>query len=247
MLNDGNPLSLAFIKNEFWWFVNWSTLFPTMACWFLLALFVVRLTFSIIIKKRYTNLIPIASVIVAYLLYIISVKNDYGYILELGKHAFRLHIPFYIGNWFHGMFFYFMGFVLKEKQFYRVLFILSILVFLVKFFNPAQIDFRANDTHGSNYMLAVIYELSGCIIINNVFKKFFDYRIPLLTYIGLNSMVYYLIHYPVMKVITIFFYKPINVWSGEQRYIILSLILFVSLIIADRLFHIKILKRFVGM
>ena len=52
VVNGNNPVTLGFLKNEVLLFFNWSTLFPTMACWFLLSLFVVRILFALAYKKN---------------------------------------------------------------------------------------------------------------------------------------------------------------------------------------------------
>lgn len=52
VVNGNNPVTLGFLKNEVLLFFKWSTLFPTMACWFLLSLFVVRIVFALAYKKN---------------------------------------------------------------------------------------------------------------------------------------------------------------------------------------------------
>ena len=52
-------------------------------------------------------------------------------------------------------------------------------------------DFRGNDSEGSNYFLCIIYELAGCIVVNNVFRNIANKKIMLLSHIGQNSMIYY--------------------------------------------------------
>lgn len=41
-----NPTSLDFLKEQFWRLLNNEAFFPTLACWFLLSLFVVRVAYS---------------------------------------------------------------------------------------------------------------------------------------------------------------------------------------------------------
>lgn len=106
-------------------------------------------------------------------------------------------------------------------------------------------DFRGNDPDGSNYFLCVIYELSGCVVANNVFHKIANRKIALLSYIGRNSMVYYLVHYPLMTFIVLFLNPFPNV-CASIRYVLLSVILVALLIISDCLFKIKWLKWMVG-
>lgn len=53
-LKGNNPMTLGFLKDEFWWLVNWSTLFPSMICWFLLSLFVVRVAYAGLSRTQIT-------------------------------------------------------------------------------------------------------------------------------------------------------------------------------------------------
>ena len=186
------------------------------------------------------------AVLMAWLIYELSVKAQWYYPLSIGSHHFQLHIPFYVGNMFHGLAFYALGSWLGEKQFARSVFILAMIVFLVKFVYPAGMDFRANDTEGDNYFLCVVYELSGCIVINNIFKYIANKPIIILSYIGRNSMVYYLVHYPFMKVVCYFFYAPFAAMAGEVRYLLLSGILAVFLVLSDFLFRNKVAGKLVG-
>ncbi len=157
----------------------------------------------------------------------------------------RAHIPFYVGNMFHGLAFYTLGVWLKEKQFQRWVLVVALLLFVVKFFFFAFMDFRGNDPNGSHYFLCVIYELSGCIVANNVFRNIANRQIPLLSHIGRNSMVYYLVHYPVMS-FAFLFLNPFPHVSSFIRYILMSVILAAVLIVSDYVFRIKWLRWMVG-
>ena len=66
---------------------------------------------------------------IAWLVYELSVKNDMYYPLNIGNSTYKMHIPFYIGNMFHGLAFYTFGAWLKENQFNRKLFFISLVFF----------------------------------------------------------------------------------------------------------------------
>lgn len=187
----------------------------------------------------------LASLLIAWVVCELSVENNVYYPINIGNQSFHVHVPFYVGNMFHGLAFYTLGSWLKKKQFNRHLFILALGVFLVKFFFFTFMDFRGNNPDGSNYFLCIIYELSGCIVANNVFGKIANRKIPLLSYIGRNSMVYYLVHYPVMTFIVLFLNPFPNV-SVANRYFLLSVILCILLVISDYLFRMKRLRWIVG-
>ena len=246
-LEANNPLTIGFLKDEFWWLINWSTLFPSMACWFLLSLFVVRVVYVSLPRNRLPPQVIIGlTLVLGWLVYIMSVKNELCYPLAIGSHHFQFHVPFYFGNMFHGLAFYALGSWLREKQFAHGVFIVSMMIFLGKFFFPASMDFRANDTGGSNYFLCVIYELSGCVVINNIFKYVANKPIKIFSHVGQNSMVYYLTHYPFMKIICYFFYAPFALMAGGVRYTLLSGILMGFLLFSDFVFRIKVLRKLVG-
>lgn len=247
LLQGFNPVSLEFLSEEFWWLVNKETFFPTQACWFLLSLFVVRVAYSFLqsIKFPPYTIIVAISLMIAWLVYELSVKNDMYYPLNIGNSTYKMHIPFYIGNMFHGLAFYTFGAWLKENQFNRKLFLLALCFFILKFFYFAFMDFRGNDSEDSNYFLCIIYELAGCIVVNNVFRNIANKKIMLLSRIGQNSMIYYLVHYPVMTFIVMFL-NPFPNLSSSIRYFLLSAVLIIILIISDYMFRIKWLKWMIG-
>lgn len=146
----------------------------------------------------------------------------------------------------HGLAIYSIGFYLKEKQFKNNIFIVASIIFMVRFLFPAVIHFRGNDVEGTNYILAVVYEISGCVTINNIFKRLVNRKIPQITYIGNNSMVYYLIHYPVLSITIGLFWTPFANYDLWMQFFILSLIVTMFLILADYLFRIKRLRFIIG-
>ena len=190
-------------------------------------------------------LIVVVCIILGWLIYEITVKDNLSYTLGIGNHSFQLQFPFYIGNMFHGLAFYTLGYCLKDKQFNRYILMLAVIAFVLKFFFFAFMDFRGNNTSGSNYLLCVVYELSGCIVANNVFRHWLDREIPLLTHIGRNSMVYYLVHYPLMTFIVMFL-NPFPGSTAFVRFALLTIILIVLLIVSDYIFRIKKLRFFIG-
>lgn len=242
-----NPFSLWFLKYEFNWLLENSTFFPTQACWFLLSLFIVRVVYSSIHKKKLAPPIAIVAISIAlgWLIYEFFVKDNSCYTLAVLNSHYKIHVPFYIGNMFHGLAFYTLGYWLKDKQFNRYLLVIALSLFVLKFLFFAFMDFRGTNTDGGNYLLCIAYELSGCIVVNNVFRKWVNREIPLLSHIGRNSMVYYLVHYPLMTFIVMFL-NPFPGYTNSVRYILLSVILILLLVVSDYIFRIKRLKPFIG-
>lgn len=171
---------------------------------------------------------------------------NWHYLFIVGTHKFNLHVPFYIGNVFHGLFFYAIGFYLKSRQFNTTIFLLSIIGVVLNVVYPSKIDFRANDLCSGHYLVAIVYELSGCIFINNVFHRFLDRKIPLLTHIGCMSMIYYLVHYPTMEIVSMFLPILFKIEDGTIKFISYSLLLIVALYMFEKLFQRKSWRFIVG-
>lgn len=224
---------ISFIKGEFTTFLTNSTLRPTAASWFLLSLFVARIGFNVLYKRIHPIIITIVFACIAYAIHII---NYHGW-----------YIPtFYMGNMCHGLSVYSLGYYLKEKQFDRTIFVFALTLFVLKYIIPAGIDFRTNTPTGTNYMLSVIYGMSGCVVINNIFMRICNKRLPVVTYIGCNSMVYYLVHFPVISVTISLFWEPFAEEELWYRFLVLSFIVTIFLVIAEYIFRIKRLRFIIG-
>lgn len=240
------PLNISqFFKGEIALILSTSTVWPTAAIWFLLSLYFARITFNLLYQKIHPLII---SVLFAFASYIVYIIYYHGWSYELHFMGYNSHIQFpqfYIGNICHGLSLYSLGYYLKEKQFNKIVFIIASIMFVIKFFIPAGIDFRANLSSGTNFILAVLYGMAGCIVINNIFRKYLNHKIEYMTYIGSNSMVYYLIHYPVMYTTANFYlkYKDFDFWSA---FFILSTVVTISIILAEWIFRHKKLQFIVG-
>ena len=240
-----NLTAIAFLKDEVIHLLYTAEIQPVAPVWFLLSLFFVRLLFN-----RFSSFVQPFYISIFFVLagFGLSVLQNYGLTHEIQVMGRKIHIliPHYLGNICHGLSLYSLGFCLKEKQFKKVLFILALVLFVLKFIIPAGIDFRANNPLGSNYLLAVIYEIAGCIVINNVFKRFVDVKIPFVTYIGITSMIYYLVHYPVLFTFRFLLWTHIMDFGWWIRFFILSSIVTVFLIVAEWLFRHQRLKFIIG-
>ena len=146
-----------------------------------------------------------------------------------------------------GLMCYSFGYVLKDKQYLKWIVLGATILFVAKYFVWADLDFRANNPCGSNYWLSVLYGVTGCIVINAFFKRIANVRIPVLTIIGENSMIYYLVHYPVMYFIAQRFYGSVFDMSPEARFVVLSGLLAIVLWVSGILFRNKKLGFLFGM
>ena len=199
--------------------------------WFCLSLSIVRLLYQAIaiLTDNYKWLILCLSVCVSYLLFLFTYR-----LIGL-KETLLISIPFWFGNIFLGLFFYLLGYLLRTKHFNHVLFIVALLIYSIHFFTPFYLDFYINNS--GNYFLSVLFYISGIIVFNNIFKRWLDVRIPILTYIGENSMIYYVTHYTFLYLLLIGHSYRI---SGWPLYIVSFIITIFFLVCMDFLFRKKL-------
>lgn len=214
----------SFLQEETMTFLTNTTLWPTAASWYLLSLFVVRVVFNILYHRMHPLLISVLFPLLAYGIYLMN-DNDLCFDLSLAIIDSKLSIPpFYLGNMCNGLALYSMGYYLKEKQFDRRLLVVCVILFVLKFFWYSGIDFRANEPYGAHFLMAIVYGVSGSVVINNVFKIFLDRPLAFFTHVGKNSMIYYLFHLPIMFVITSLFGDCFDGFDFWIKFILLSFI-----------------------
>lgn len=155
--------------------------------WFLLSLFMVQLIYSVIHNKIKDELIFMMGALVAFIIYFIDVN-----------------ITLLFSNTSLGLAFYAIGHKLKERQYFWHIMIVSLIIYFCVFIvYPSAIDFHANKVICGQYILAILFSLSGCILCNNIFKRL-PIRISILSYIGKNSMVFYVQHWLILKICGMF-------------------------------------------
>lgn len=214
----------SWIYNEIITLCDHECCWTSMACWFLLSLFFVRILFQLLYNySLHPFIIAVISLLFASLINIMH--KDYS-------SAFSVKPPYYIGNIFMGLAFYALGFKMKHYQFNKYLFIIALSIFLLKFFIPSNIDFRSNNYSGY-YYLAVLYSLAGCIVFNNIFRSFANHRLILLTHIGHISMIYYLVHYPAAKIFQESNHNFLSSISENNRFWVMALYLIIVFCFAE--------------
>lgn len=227
-------------------FIN-EALYPNLALWFLFSLFIVRNLFNLlnIIKLRPYTILAISLIFLFTIYYLCYYRwANYENIpftfaeVHLSKNFLLLW-----GNIFCGMTFYSLGYILKYFQFKKELLYICIPLFIVHIFFPANLDFRV--IASDNLLLSLLYALSFIILFDFIFKKYADYRVPALTYIGQNTMTYYVVHYVFMSALFNLILKD-TITDKITLYITTSIITIIFLYIADRIFNISWLKWIVG-
>ncbi|MCR5362763.1 MAG: acyltransferase family protein [Bacteroidales bacterium] len=228
----------VFYKYEIHTFLTTSIFWSTGASWFLLTLFVVRLIFNALCPKMKPYVITIVFAVLSCMLWWLEKMRI--------EQQTSFYIPFYIGTMCHGLAVYSLGFSLKEKQFSKLWILLAIAVEMLRFIVDSRIDFRSNNAGSDFFPLGIVYGMAGCIVFNNIFKRWLDRPIPLVTYIGRNSMVYYLMHYPIMIISISLLKEQLHGIDSVRFLCIISGIVIVGLILSDLLFRIKKLHFIIG-
>lgn len=148
----------------------------------------VRLLWHFLVKIDRIILVVITIVITTVI--IISIKQDCSAMLY----------PEYLYNTFLGVTFFSIGALLKEWQYHKIIFCTSVIVYLLLLLsNPSRVDFFHSKLIEGNVAMWMIQSLCGIFIINNVSKKCLAYT-RFLQYVGLNSMVYLVIHFVIANV-----------------------------------------------
>ncbi len=209
--------------------------------WFCLSLAIVRMVYQTISSKgkHFKLIVAFLALLFAFLMYFYSYKlGDESAI----KSILLVTIPYWFGNVFLGLFFYSLGDLLKDRQFNRYLFIVALFIYVVHLFIPAFLNIWYNLS--DSYFLSVLYYVAGIIVFNNVMDRWLNKRVPLLTHIGENSMVYYITHGTFFELL--FYIPAFRAASGWPFYFGIILLTIVFLSGMDLLFRKTKLRSLIG-
>lgn len=188
--------------------IDWN-----LALWFLISLFAVRIITPILNKILPISLILILSVLISW-----------------GANYLNLTYPVWIGNIALGIMFYTIGYLLRVIQYNKSIFYISSLLFICGFFLPlvTKFDFRCNQIGVTdNYLVVMLYCTSGIITINNIAFKFFNKPITIITNIGKNSIILYVIHFPIIMLCTSII-KTTTITNPYYIFIIVSISIIIT-------------------
>lgn len=153
--------------------------------WFLLSLFIVRLVFNELFARRiYPIVIFLFGLLITTFLFYSGI--DY--------------LPIYLSNVPLGIAVYSCGYMLKERQFEKMVLLFASLAYLgIMLLRPSHLVFRDMTLNeGGNYFCAVLYSLSACVFFNNLFRCLPSCNI--LQFIGKNSITYYVTHWIILSI-----------------------------------------------
>lgn len=203
-------------------FISNGSIAGNGALWFLLSLFFVRQTSNVALRKMPPPLLAIVCFFIAFTLNKIEWYN----------------YSWWFGNIFSEMFFFLMGYWLKDKEDNSKLFLISIIVFgcvLLAYLFGWIIDFpylymHANKMYRGDYVLFYPMALAGIIMTNNVFRIVSKYvRFQILRYIGRNSMNFYVTHWILMVVVNFFAKTVFGIDSSALLFMVLLCSCFIFL------------------
>ena len=191
---EGDRNLVHYVLSPFKQIVLEGSVSGNMALWFLPSLLAVQALYALLRKRLGDVWIVIAGLLVAYMLY-----------------AIGFHKPLYVANISLGLSVYGFGHLMRNVQYEKYVFALTGIAYLaIMFMMQSTIDFRTNMLHGDNYPVAVLFALSGCVVINNLFKRM-PFRICVLEWIGKRSMNFYVMHWLVLLACSIIF--PYTGWT----------------------------------
>lgn len=142
--------------------------------WFLITLFMVK-NIYIVIQEKVAN----------YLILTIS------FILAIVFSQQSPFLNFWIGTTFQSLFFYALGYLFRNCQYNKYIFGLAVVLYILRYVFGMVHDWDARINQvGSedSYLLVIVILLSGIVLFNNIFRKYLDCKIPLLTFVGKKSM-----------------------------------------------------------
>lgn len=169
--------------------------------WFLFSLFLAYTIFSIL----YSLHIP--PILIALL----------GFAIASFFYQQEINYPRYIANSSSGLFFYAMGYILKEKQYINAFFYLSFIIYILIAVNGyIKIDMNNNVATKGNYFVWYPASIVGIITLNNLISRL-HIHIKWLSSIGKHSMNYYISHWIVICV----FYKAVPSFNNYYKLFLL--------------------------
>lgn len=199
--------------------------------WFLFTLFCVRIIFCLI--QRAKKFLPIFICLFGVLAFLLNYWHIKDY--------------YWISNICSGIFFFGCGYIFKNIQYDKYIFIISIIIYVgIIIYIPTFVDFRSNTFTKGNYFAWILSSLAGIIVFNNLFKLP-PLQLKFLSSIGKDSMGYYVTHWIILGITYIFFFKFIEQDDKETWFISYFSFLIIFLPITNTLLKKQNLKWMLGL
>lgn len=214
--------------NSFLWYGAFNGNF---ALWFLLSLLFVKFLF----RGLFLLKVP---------LWLILSLSFLGVAFFVASHFNRF---LYIGNICNGLFFFALGVLSKNVLLHKYVVWVSLFCFIPQLFFPTYLDFRASEKLGAlPFPIIELSCLGACILFNYFFTVIYPQPVKLITYIGKNSMRYYVVHYMIISM-SIQLIEHTSLGNNPiLKFFFSAVVLTVALFIFDKLTQFRIVKLSLG-
>lgn len=167
--------------------------------WFLVSLFFVRQCSNLLLRQKTSP--PSWALFSFFMAFILYLTGWYNH-------------SWWLGNFFSGMCFFILGYWLKEIEKKRIIFQISLAVYvvvlfasLVRIIHFPYLYMHANMMYSGNYILFYPMALAGVIVINNIISILCRHiRLKVLEFVGVNSMNMYVTHW-ILFIVVLFVVK----------------------------------------
>lgn len=223
--------------NSGWWVGELYTIkdfqccWTSMACWFLLSYFIVKVVYTSLHGRVHPMTVFLIGVALSFGLYLHKEGVANFGVLD----AYLKKVPYWVGNISIGLSLFSLGHLLRNLQYNRTVLTVAILCLVIHFLYPSSIDMRANVCERGFYLPAVLSGIAGCIVLNNISRWVLDREIRVLTYVGRNSMIFYLSHYPAVVILLSYTKEYMMQFSSGIQYCLLSAYLLLVFVISIEL------------
>lgn len=229
LLGRGDLSSL--IEESFKNFLWYGSFNGNFALWFLLSLFTVKLLFNFFSQLKVPH----------YLILLLSAGGISFFVAGHFKHFL------YIGNVFNGLFFFTLGVIMKNVLLKKSVILFSLFLLMLQFFFPTYLDFRASEILGVlPFPLVELSCLAGCVLFYYLFTIVFSQPVFLVTYVGKNSMRYYVVHYMIISIVLQFIEYTSLVSNVMAKFLYSAILLTIALYLFDRVCHFSFVKIVLG-
>lgn len=211
------------------------------AVWFFVVFFLVKALYGVLHNRLRMNDILIMGGGITILLIVNLLKQRIG-------DSPVLKYPEYLWSTFVGVVFYSAGHLLKDKQYNKVTFAVSLAVYIaIAILAFSYVDVHHNELRVGYYSLWIILALAGIICLNNIVRHTSKiYCSKLLDYIGENSCALFATHFIVGMFAKLTVITPLGITSQYQMLMIYLLFLVIFLPLITKLLNKDNLKIFIG-
>lgn len=188
-----------------------------LSLWFLLSLFLVRLFYHLLSKAFNPVHIFFISMVVTLMTLHLPIKE-----------------PYYLKSSMAGLFFFSLGQLLKDIQYNKYIFLLSVVIYFVHTcVLPSYVDMRSCELLEGYYEIWMVGAIGGCIFLNVICKwavmygtrlgqkfkqiRYLSFLPDTVIAIGKNSLVIYLFHWIFLMSFSLFLYD-LPYFNGKHRW-----------------------------